>query len=156
MSDDQHEQPQRSAGSGQALPAYDPMATCRKCNGEDIATTYQPRGCVFPARCGVGTVLGSEHLDRYCRRCGFSWAEAVLPPLAGLDGAGQGRDEIEVYRQMIEGVLGVAFPPGYEPIVRLMRFVLKHRRMPTEAETFSEINCPALARLDGTGQGDGE
>jgi hypothetical protein len=59
-------------------PAYfDETAVCPKCRGENIVTNYKPNAhawsCRYHARHpGCCTF---EHVDRTCRRCGYSWAE---------------------------------------------------------------------------------
>ena len=54
---------------------YNPDSKCSKCGHDDIATTYCP-GCV--PRCRRHPFEDGEHLDRYCRKCGFAWAEDCI------------------------------------------------------------------------------
>lgn len=57
------------------LNPFDPEATCPKCGHGDIATTYHEEE--VPLDPCWNRVEG-EHHDRYCRRCGYEWCEAVL------------------------------------------------------------------------------
>lgn len=67
------------------LPPFRAVQLCRKCEHDDINTTHHPANkwrsrytcsLVEQAR----TSFPPEHLCRRCRRCGYSWAEAVLIP----------------------------------------------------------------------------
>ncbi len=59
---------------------FNPAATCAKCGHDDISIRYRRSGydCSYPRRCGMSQFDG-EHHDRHCRRCGYEWAEAVMP-----------------------------------------------------------------------------
>lgn len=63
---------------GEDVNAYDPNGRCPKCGHDDVHTRYRLNGHGWgcrdhsprqPACCTF------EHLDRTCRRCGFSWPE---------------------------------------------------------------------------------
>lgn len=65
------------------LKPFDGKAICQKCGHLEVSVTYhKDRQYLCPAWPRVT----SEHLDRYCRRCGYEWVEAVL----GVEGSVNG------------------------------------------------------------------
>jgi hypothetical protein len=67
------------------LPPYRPgAAVCVKCGlDEEPGTRYVPPGGY--EQTSSGQVAWGECLVRSCRRCGYSWTEAVLTPAAPSD-----------------------------------------------------------------------
>ena len=57
------------------LPLYDPAATCLKCGGTGVGTTYHKQDGW--KSCGCDYYGRSEHFARKCQRRGYEWAEAV-------------------------------------------------------------------------------
>jgi hypothetical protein len=58
------------------LPPYSPgPQTCRKCSNHDEARTRY----VSPGRITPEGSMG-ECLQRECKRCGYTWPEAVMTP----------------------------------------------------------------------------
>lgn len=50
---------------------FNPDASCPKCGGKDLGIQWHEGnhwGCQY----------WDEHLDRYCRTCGYKWAEKPL------------------------------------------------------------------------------
>lgn len=86
-------------GDGLGLPAFDPDAPCPKCGHDQISTDYHGATCDrWPGTCPVHMELSrpacctAEHLHRWCDRCKFRWAEAVIPSPAGSPGVTAGHD----------------------------------------------------------------
>lgn len=69
------------------LPEFDEGSECEKCGCAGVQVQYHawpsgphdPGPCGFPRGSRSHKVLYVEHLDRTCTRCGFIWAEAVVP-----------------------------------------------------------------------------
>ncbi len=61
------------------IHVFSASAVCSKCGHDDISVIYRQSGyeCSYPRPCGMSQFDG-EHMDRSCRRCGYSWAESVL------------------------------------------------------------------------------
>ena len=68
------------------MKPYDEKAVCSKCLSVDLWTVYHgpefPRDCNCPEFAsfrGLDPVHNKrpEHLSRGCRRCHFSWTEAI-------------------------------------------------------------------------------
>ncbi len=59
------------------LPIYDPKRACCKCGSTDVSTTYRTTSQISVSvngSCGTD----APHLCRFCRVCGYRWAEAPL------------------------------------------------------------------------------
>jgi hypothetical protein len=69
------------------LPPFDELAVCAKCGSQDVNAYYHPDTHSGSTTCPVymwgshldRTCCTAEHIDRRCRRCGFTWAEQSLP-----------------------------------------------------------------------------
>jgi len=61
-------------GSLTSLPPFTDPARCPKCHCDRIGTYYDGGHSCPPGR---DCAQGQEHLERSCRRCGFTWDEAV-------------------------------------------------------------------------------
>lgn len=63
------------------LSTYQPAGACPKCGHGDVNTTYHPDThawtCVLRGDVRRPDCCKLEHLERTCRRCQYSWAEAV-------------------------------------------------------------------------------
>jgi hypothetical protein len=60
------------------LPPYRPDGRCSKCGYEDISTQYVEPDRPYAYGCRFHKTTNDEHLHRYCRRCGYEWAEACI------------------------------------------------------------------------------
>lgn len=63
------------------FPPFNPTAACPKCGYDDIMTRYcrgdgSEHRMISPCD-GPGPAIG-EHLDRVCKRCGYTWLEATI------------------------------------------------------------------------------
>lgn len=56
---------------------FNSEARCEKCGHDEISTHYQNGASKLDLACYWEKHDG-EHLDRYCRRCGYGWAESVI------------------------------------------------------------------------------
>lgn len=70
-------------GESVILRPYDENGRCEKCGHDDIATSHHAHeerqsryGCALVEV--VETSFPPEHLCRRCKRCSFSWPEAIL------------------------------------------------------------------------------
>jgi len=78
----------------QTLTPFNPTAICPKCGGDQISAGYQAeRSHCYTCyqRTHTEGLCCIEHIDRWCTRCRFSWAEAPLDvraAAASREGAG--------------------------------------------------------------------
>jgi ribosomal protein L37E len=76
------------------LPTYSPEAICSACGFDKISTQWIPNpehACqrVYAPEEVVGNqrvcwYWKGEHMHRFCQRCGFKWAEAVVNPTGAV------------------------------------------------------------------------
>ena len=59
------------------MKPYDPEAKCPKCGHAEVETHYEDKAnlCPWEHRNKAGNEV--EHLDRYCKRCSYAWAEGI-------------------------------------------------------------------------------
>lgn len=81
-------QARRLLAGGEAVQAmelkpFDSAAMCPKCGVSGADATYRAyRGhrMLYTTQTCTDRCPTGEHLDRVCKRCGFTWPEAVLTP----------------------------------------------------------------------------
>jgi hypothetical protein len=65
------------------MKLYDPKATCVKCGGEDVTSSYHKKneyGCSVIGDDAPCNKIQKEHIVRSCTRCYYEWLEAPLQP----------------------------------------------------------------------------
>lgn len=74
------------------MDAWNENAKCPKCHSEGIATTYVSKHAASSVVAnhmstseGYRNAYMTEHMRRWCRRCGFTWPERPLDAKEATD-----------------------------------------------------------------------
>lgn len=60
------------------FPTYDPEGQCPKCSSGDLGTEWKESMRKPMATRNYFGLSAHEHMERWCKRCGYKWAEAPL------------------------------------------------------------------------------
>jgi hypothetical protein len=86
-----------------SLPAYDPLAHCPKCDGDDVHTSYVKQGRYDdPCEFRSAVIREHEHLHRFCRRCSYQWCEACAEKVETPVQVSTGIQRVAVLRSTID------------------------------------------------------